>query len=106
MDQLAYNTTLKKMMPRLLGLCSISKQGSCHLILRTAMVSCQRHFCKINLKKMPTHRVSLNTMNNTDAVSESINKSEERYKEKNNLEKMITLDMYACRMKKGHCIGP
>ena len=45
---LAKKAILKKVILRLLGSCTISKQESCHLILETSMAFCSNQFYKIN----------------------------------------------------------
>ena len=71
------------------------------------MVSCSHTFVKITLKNNSVHRVNLATMYNADEKYERNKTPDKRRKyvegERNNtLEKMNTLDIYACCMNKYH----
>ena len=68
----------EKAMLRLLGLRTISKHESYNLILGTPMVSCSHIFDKINLKNTFVCEVNLKIEYNTDAISESNKRPEEK----------------------------
>ena len=65
-------------MLRLLGLRTISKQESCHLLLGTPMVPCSHMFIKINFKNTKVSEVNLASIYNADVISEGNKTPEER----------------------------
>ena len=94
-DNLITKATLENIMLRILGLRTISKQESCHLLLGTPIVSCSHMFVKIKLKNTKVRSVNLASIYNADAILESNKTHEQRRKDgeakiNNTLEKMNT----------------